>query len=982
MARVRHPRLAFNRGLVDPLAGARQDLERLALSADVFYNYTPRKLGPMSLRVGTEYIGNSHDDEYCKNLRFIRSDTSRARLELTEGAGLRVWIDDELVTRPEVTASIQNGSFASDLANWTDHDESGATSEWTAPSYLSLRGNGTEAAIREQEVTCNEPDVEHAIDIVIERGPVVLRVGSTAGNDDYIDEVELATGHHSLAFTPSGNFFVRFKNARRPRAYVNSVQVAAAGVMEVPAPWDEEDLHAIRYEQSADVVYVGCEGYQQRRIERRGDTSWSVVVDEYDDGPFRLVNTTETTLSASGISGDITLTASTAIFKAGHVGALFRMTSGGQLESRSLTAEDQFTDPVRVVGVGGQRALSILITGTWTATITLQMSVEEPGAWVDVETYTTNQAISYTDDLDEQIIYYRIGIKAGDYGSGTAVATLVHTSGVTVGVMRITEFTNGTTVSAAVLDTLGAAATATADWNEGAWSNYRGWPNVPVLFEGRLWHWGRDKVYGSISELYDSHDDTEEGDTAPIQRSLGDGPIETVHWVAPLMRMVAGVATMSANVDCGMIEGDAPIEARSSSFDEPLTGTNFNTKRASASAVYVDSSGIRLFEIAFSVDRQAYGSADLNLYNPGINAAGITVLGVQNKPDLRIHCRRNDGATGILVFDRVENVICWYEFITNGDVEDVCVLPGDVEDQVYYTVKRTINGAVVRFHEKMALESECQGGIVNKQADAFVYGNTMGTIAITDVTVTGSPFVEHSRIITTAAAHGLAVDDEISISGVVASGSHDVNGYQTVRTVLSATSVRLENPKGTGGWPSGSYVSGGVFASGSAATFGGLDHLIGETVVAWGDGRYLGDFVVDNDGNIDLGDDTATSIVAGLPYTARWQSTRNAIAEALGIGAPQKLEGLDLILRNTHASGVRFGQDFENMRDMPQADLPTIPGPDDTEVPDEDHVYVEHEGRTLTVDGEWMTNSRLCLESRAPKPATILCAIAHIQVNP
>ncbi|MGH8679221.1 MAG: hypothetical protein ACREUQ_12845, partial [Burkholderiales bacterium] len=47
----------------------------------------------------------------------------------------------------------------------------------------------------------------------------------------------------------------------------------------------------------------------------------------------------------------------------------------------------------------------------------------------------------------------------------------------------------------------------------------------------------------------------------------------------------------------------------------------------------------------------------------------------------------------------------------SGLIEDVMVLPassGDVEDQVYYTIKRTINGASVRYHEKWAMESECR----------------------------------------------------------------------------------------------------------------------------------------------------------------------------------------------------------------------------------------------------------------------------------
>jgi hypothetical protein len=53
-------------------------------------------------------------------------------------------------------------------------------------------------------------------------------------------------------------------------------------------------------------------------------------------------------------------------------------------------------------------------------------------------------------------------------------------------------------------------------------------------------------------------------------------------------------------------------------------------------------------------------------------------------------------------------------------VEDICVLPGSVEDSVYRIVKRTINGSTVRFIEKDALESQCTGLSEARLSDAHV----------------------------------------------------------------------------------------------------------------------------------------------------------------------------------------------------------------------------------------------------------------------
>jgi hypothetical protein len=42
-----------------------------------------------------------------------------------------------------------------------------------------------------------------------------------------------------------------------------------------------------------------------------------------------------------------------------------------------------------------------------------------------------------------------------------------------------------------------------------------------------------------------------------------------------------------------------------------------------------------------------------------------------------LHFVRSDGTVAMLVFDKLEQVICWLEIETDGVIEDVVVLPGD-----------------------------------------------------------------------------------------------------------------------------------------------------------------------------------------------------------------------------------------------------------------------------------------------------------------
>src|SRR5882762_9666556 len=123
---------AFNRGVVSKLALARTDLKRTALSAEVMTNWMPRVLGSMMLRPGLGFLGDTRSDLKAKMIEFVFSLTDKALVELTD-LNMRVWISDALVTRVSVGTAVTNGTFAVDLTGWTNNDEAGATSSWTAP---------------------------------------------------------------------------------------------------------------------------------------------------------------------------------------------------------------------------------------------------------------------------------------------------------------------------------------------------------------------------------------------------------------------------------------------------------------------------------------------------------------------------------------------------------------------------------------------------------------------------------------------------------------------------------------------------------------------------------------------------------------------------------------------------------------------------------------------------------------------------------
>lgn len=736
MSRSELAYLNFNRGMISPLAAGRIDLKRTAVSAETMTNFIPRVFGSMSLRAGLKYIEGINNNEEGLLVPFINSASDTALLEITDNH-LHIRVSDSLLTINSVSTTVTNGSFTGSLTGWTDADESGGTSVWVTGNYMGLTGNGSAAAIRYQQVTVSGADigVRHNLFVTVATGaPVSIRVGTTSTDDSYINETVLHKGDYTLAFTPTGDFFIQFLNRSKRQGLVYYCNMDTSGHMYFPTPWALSDQPYLRYAQSGNTIYLCSDSTLPTKVVKYGAHSWGVINEFIDNGPFRLINTSGITISSSALSGSgVTLTASSTLFRSSHVGALFKIASIGQIVTQSVTAANVFTNTVRVTGVGSSRTLTIIRANTWVATVTLQRSTtDSSGPFSDVTTYTTNGTVTYADGLDNVTAWYRIGVKTGNYTSGTVDLTLSFPTGSIDGIVRITAYSNATSVTCEVIQELGAT-TATPNWYEGAWSDFRGYPSSVALHEGRLFYSGLNNVWGSVSDAYEDFGTEIEGDSGSIDKTIGYGPVDNINWIMPLQRLLLG--------------GDS-IEyvCKSSSFDEPLTPTNLMIKTTSTqgsqpvrclihdkNGYYVQRGGKRIFEVSLQQDSE-YGSKDITLLCPEAISDYVVRMEIQRQPDTRIHCVLNDGSLALGIIDRAEEVLGWVKYTTDGYFEDVCVLPGaqgSAEDSVYYIVRRTINGATKRYVEKVALESDCTGGTLNHQLDSYYAYSGASTTTIT-----------------------------------------------------------------------------------------------------------------------------------------------------------------------------------------------------------------------------------------------------------
>jgi len=97
---------------------------------------------------------------------------------------------------------------------------------------------------------------------------------------------------------------------------------------------------------------------------------------------------------------------------------------GVAYNTNTITAQNTFSDPI-ALKTGGL----LTLTGTWTATVSVQRLVEGTTTWVDVTnnsgtafTATTNGTYNITPVSVPGV--YRWGVKTGNFTSGSIVGTL------------------------------------------------------------------------------------------------------------------------------------------------------------------------------------------------------------------------------------------------------------------------------------------------------------------------------------------------------------------------------------------------------------------------------------------------------------------------------------------------------------------------------------------------------------------------------
>ncbi len=500
---------------------------------------------------------------------------------------------------------------------------------------------------------------------------------------------------------------------------------------------------------------------------------------------------------------------------------------------------DIASDGVEILGT-----YKIFSYGLWKGTVLLERRVDvATNTWEVIRQWRGNNdrnIIEEGEAFAPEFLRFRIVDGVGtDASDEDDPRFLIEADNVKIyGLVEIDAVVSATVANVTVIRSL-YSTDATAQWSEGAWSDYRGWPKMVAFHEQRLLFGGTsfepERIWGSATS-----------DFLNFRR----GTLDANSWSRVLAADESSRITWGASLGGGLVIGKPREEwlLTSGSADTSITPTTAFAKEQSqygtadlqplqiaSRLLFVQDGGRNLLEYAYSWEQQNFESGDLAELALHLTRKGFKQLMYAKRPDEIVWAVTTDGKLLSLTYKRRQDasVLAWAWHPTTGTVESVAVINGpNGFDDVYVLVKRTIGETDFRYVEKL---------------DSYT---------------------------------GLALENSAAFYDEWLADPSDANwtDYMAERVLLTYldSSVRITEDTAT-------------------TTFTGLDHLNGMTVNVQADGATHPPVVV-NGGTITL-EREASTVLAGLPYTSQLRSMPFDVSLGDGAASGRKWKVSEITLK-------------------------------------------------------------------------------------
>lgn len=893
--------VSFTGGEVSPSLYARVDLARYATSLRLCKNFFVLATGGISNRAGLEFVAALNANSMSNLIPFVYS-TEQAYMLVFQEHLIQVYANRSFVvsTAPpiavnNVTIYFNGSRYFREVHTATPHGFSNSQqiliSGVVATGQMNVNGSTSVAA------------VTGATSFIIGKGTVSAPDGLYTSGGEVSYAVPIETNYSS------------------------------------------SDLAALRYAQSSDDLTITHQSYAPSEFVRIAPNQFSFgEISDFTNGPFGPENISATTMTADGNTGTITLTASAAYFTEDMIGSVIRLdlediSQIQPWEASKLLAADTINPEGilrRSLGKVYKCATNEVASGLGTFTGTLRPTHDE-------------------------------GIE--EDGDGNPIEGLAERAGVEweylhsfFGIAKITAVAeDGLTATADVVSYMPVVSpVTTSTWSLGAWGTMQGYPKVVTYYGDRRifantpsepqTQWG-----SKVGEYSNFGESTPLIDDDAIEQTLNARQANPILELIPADQLLSLTARKSY---ASPARGEVLTPSTIGFFPQSNKGA------ADLRAVEVGDYGAifamrharKIGVINYTFDADKFGSEELtvlarHLFRPGT----IVDMDYAEEPDGILWIIRSDGKLIGLTYLPEQQVIGWHQHETDGFFERVCVIPEDGRDAVYFVVRRVIDGATVRYLERLAsrdFTNHVDGFFVDSGLTYDGRNTTNTTIRIDGTSYDGGDDVS---LISSASLFNVNdVGDAILFGQVRATIKEWISGQQVTAMLETPVpeSLRGEN---TTNWTFARNV------------FTGLDHIEGKEVAICADGMSLARQTVSN-GQVQL--PQAFGVVhIGLPYTATAETLEVTVfgSPTSVRDRPKNIPSVTVVVDET--VGLKIGPDVLNLEDLKVRN-------------DEyytDSITALSGTAEAYIANTWNDSGRIVMQQSDPLPATILAVIPDVK---
>jgi hypothetical protein len=718
-ANVSPPITNFTAGEISPLLLGRSDLAKTRNACVLLENFIILPQGPLTRRPGLQYIGDCKDHtRKSRAVPFIFSTTQAYVLEFAHNA-IRVFKDDGQVVNTPTDTTIDgmevttgwNSNFANSIATDTDKSEgtysvnfsritSDLATEYIANAYKNF---GAPLATWANDkylrfwVKASLPDRDHQ-QWYVEFGEggyaeqqfrfptpadatwvlVTVDISGVAGTSrDGVQYIRIRCEWPNVTTIPVGSYLKLDWIHRRTETPV-----------EVTTTYTESELFDLKFRQSNDVLFIAHPSHPPARLTRTSHTAWVLQDANFLPPPTYeagFSDNIQLTLSAASIGAGRTITAASSCFLDGDVGR--RISAGtGLLIITAVASGTSATGDILYAFAG-----TVLAGNTWLMEGTSRTALNQSSTPVRAApgykiTLDCNGGVASFRTTDEGKWLYML--------NGCAI---------------ITERVSSTQVRAIIRKRLettdGKVGAGTWTLESPKWTATLGYPAALCFIEQRL-IWGSSPRFPhnlcmSVTGDYENHGKGTLDDDA-LDITLDANTVQNICWMADTKVLLIGTRQAELRLGAsGVGEAIAPtnIERR---VESKWGSANVEAVNMGNAVLFVQAGGATMRELGFALDVDGYATPSLTILAPHVLGSGVTQMDLQRNPVTIVWCVRSDGQAAALTYERREDVVGWSRLVTDGAVESVAVIPGTgIEDQVWMTVRRVVNGNTRRFMERL-----------------------------------------------------------------------------------------------------------------------------------------------------------------------------------------------------------------------------------------------------------------------------------------